>query len=87
MTKSEYLKSIGYKVEWFEGESFPGVLYKMYKGSDGIKRMRMYIICDENKYYVSQSNCGIITNQRQIDDLQIAFNNVKRDFEEMQKYD
>lgn len=38
----------------------------------------------ETPFYVSNENC--IKSQQDIDNLQIAFNNVKRDFEEMKKY-
>lgn len=84
MTKKEYLENIGYVCKYWDGEEIPELLYKGYKASDGSEDMTMYINWKEKRYLI---HAGIIENQRQIDDLQIAFNNVKRDFEEMQKYD
>lgn len=87
MTKEEYLKSIGYKIDtWCDIENI-GVFYKMYEGIDGNQDMTLYIDLNENRYFVELTLVEILENQRKIDDLQIAFNNVKRDFEEMQKYD
>lgn len=87
MTKAEYLKSIGYEYrsysecceknrEYFEKEIVIGyyefLLYQI-------------IEIENNKFLVSMQHS--IHSQKDIDNLQIAFNNVKRDFEEMQKYD
>ena len=81
MTKREYLESIGYKhidyVEFY--------FEKIYKKFDGCFIV-MSIDLDRNKYFIVITSDRVIENQRQIDDLQIAFNNVRRDFEEMQKY-
>lgn len=87
MTKAEYLRSIGYECESWYDEEIHGILYKMYEASDGSEDMTMYINLDQNIYFIEMTTVGNIKNQRQIDDLQIAFNNVKRDFEEMQKYE
>ena len=87
MTKREYLESMGYVCMYWDGEEIPELLYKRYEASDGSEDMTMYINWEEKRYFVELIHVGIIENQRQIDDLQIAFNNVKRDFEEMQKYE
>ena len=87
MTKREYLESIGYACEYWGGEEIPEILSKYYEGFDGVQDMTMYINLAKNKYFVELTTVRNIENQRQIDDLQIAFNNVKRDFKEMQKYD
>lgn len=87
MTKREYLESIGYECEYWCDEEIPEILRKCYEGFDGVQDMTMYINLAQNKYFVELTTVGNIENQRQIDDLQIAFNNVKRDFKEMQKYD
>lgn len=87
MTKREYLESIGYVCECWYDEEIPEILWKYYEGFDGVQDMTMYINWEEKRYFVELTTVGNIENQRQIDDLQIAFNNVKRDFEEMQKYD
>ena len=87
MTKAEYLKSVGYQCERWCDEEIPELLWKYYEGFDGTQDITMYIDLAKNKYFVELSIDVKIENQREIDDLQIAFNNVKRDFEEMQKYD
>ena len=87
MTKREYLESIGYVCERWYDEEIREIPWKYYKGFDGVQDMTMYINLAKNKYYVELTTVRNVENQRQIDDLQIAFNNVKRDFEEMQKYD
>ena len=82
MTKREYLISIGYEhcdyVEFY--------FEKIYKEFDG-RFMVMCIDLDRNKYFVVIPTGIAIENQREIDVLQIAFDNVKHDFEEMQKYE
>ena len=87
MTKREFLESIGYEYrsysecyeknsEYFEKDIVIGnyefLLYQV-------------IEIENNKFLVSVRDC--IRSQKDIDNLQIAFNNVRRDFEEMQKYD
>ena len=76
MTKQEYLESIGY-------DNFFGSAYhKDYKGF----YMTIHLSKErETPLYVLARD--VIKNQQDIDNLQIAFNNVKRDFEEMQKHD
>ena len=75
MTKAEYLGSIGY-------DNFFGSAYhKNYMGfymTINLSKER------ETPFYVSDENC--IKSQKDIDNLQIALNNVRRDYEEMQKY-
>ena len=87
MTKREFLESKGYKCESRYDEEIPELLYKMYEGYDGVQDMTMYINWAENKYFIELTTVGNIEDQRQINDLQIAFNRVKDDFGEMQKYD
>lgn len=87
MTKREFLESIGYEYcsysecyeknsEYFEKDIVIGnyefLLYQV-------------IEIENNKFLVSVQHC--IRSQKDIDNLQIAFNNVKRDFKEMQKYE
>lgn len=82
MTKAEYLISIGYEHSDYVEFYFE----KIYKEFDG-RFMVMCIDLDRNKYFVVIPSGRAIENQREIDDLQIVFNNVRRDFEETQKYD
>lgn len=81
MTKAEYLKSIGYKV--FVKESGDLILWTKKSGKF---ETAIVLFERENDYYCLKVNDTIET-QKDIDNLQIAFNNLKRDFEEMQKYD
>lgn len=77
MTKREYLESIGY-IRKIESES---MTYDYKKSFDnGI----MIINIQLNDFMIAPDCIG---NQKDIDNLQIAFNNVRRDFEEMQKYE
>lgn len=87
MTKAEYLESIGYKCKEWCDEEIPEIVWKYYEGFDSVQDITMYINLAKNKYFVELAPFLDIENQRQIDNLQIAFNNVKRDFEEMKKYD
>ena len=77
MTKAEYLESIGY-IRRLD----PDTLTYAYEKSLGGEIMTIYI--QLNNFMIV---AGCVWTQKQIDSLQIAFNNVKRDFEEMQKYD
>ena len=77
MTKAEYLESIGY-IRRLDPDT---LTYEYEKSLDG-EIMTIYIQLNTFMIVV-----GRIWTQRQIDSLQIAFNNVKRDFEEMQKYE
>ena len=78
MTKAEYLKSIGY-------ECWDGCRYeKLIRCFDSCSQI---INIKENRFYIYFWDTDIIETQKDVDKLQIAFNNVKRDFEEMQKYD
>lgn len=87
MTKREYLESIGYEYrsysecyeknsEYFE----KGIVIGNYEFL-----LYQVIEIENNKFLVSLRHC--IRSQKDIDNLQIAFNNVKRDFEEMQQYE
>lgn len=70
MTKKEFLKSRGYVED--------GALFgKTFKGVYGV----INLTTSSFEVY----NYKIIREQKDIDNLQIAFNNVKRDFEEMMK--
>lgn len=82
MTKAEYLISIGYEHSDYVEFYFE----KIYKEFDG-RFMVMCIDLDRNKYFVVIPSGRLIESQKDIDSFQIAFNNVRRDFEEMQKYD
>ena len=76
MTKKEYLESIGY--DNFFGSSYHKNYMNCY--------MTIHLSKDrETHLYVLARD--VIKNQQDIDNVQIAFNNVKRDFEEMQKYE
>ena len=80
MTKREYLKSIGYEV--FVKESGDFILWTKKSG----KFEKAIVLFErENDYYCLKVNDTIET-QKDIDDLQIAFNNLRRDFDETQKY-
>lgn len=77
MTKREYLESLGY-IRRLDPES---LTYEYKKSFDnGI----MIINIQLDNFIIA---LGCIGTQKEIDNLQIAFNNVRRDFEEMQKYD
>ena len=76
MTKREYLESIGY-IHKIEPES---MTYDYKKSFDN----GIMIINIQLGDFMIEPDC--IGTQKDIDNLQIAFNNVKRDFEEMQKY-
>ena len=80
MTKQEYLKSIGYK-----------------RNSDSCytKRLEISLSLTIEKVIYRQPTKGYylhlirsdIHSQEDIDNLQIAFNNIKQDFEECMKYE
>ena len=77
MTKREYLESIGY-IRKIEPESMTYDYKKSF--NNGI----MIINIQLGNFMIAPDCIG---TQKDIDNLQIAFNNVKRDFEEMQKYE
>lgn len=77
MTKNEYLESLGY-IRKIETES---MTYDYKKSFDN----GIMIINIQLNDFMIEPDC--IGTQKDIDRLQIAFNNVKRDFEEMQKYE
>lgn len=79
MTKREYLESLGYK--YYKEED----IYKQaFENNNGDYLVIAYIDASFNYFYVVP-DC--IYSQKNIDFTQIVFNNVKRDFEEMIKYD
>ena len=83
MTKREYLESIGYKMlVTFKDGSILWIKYYRYKKYKWGFQQRIYLN-SLDEYEVSSR---YIKTQKDIDILQIAFNNVKRDYEEMQKY-
>ena len=76
MTKREYLESIGYTRRL----SSDTLTYEYEKSFDN----GIMIIDIQFDDFMIELDC--IWTQEQIDNLQIAFNNVRRDYEEMQKY-
>ena len=88
MTKAEYLESIGYIRKIARGSI--GYIRKIARGSmiyyyqKSFDKVFMVIDIQLDDFMI-WIDC--IRTQKDIDNLQIAFNNVKRDFEEMQKYD
>ena len=79
MTKREYLESLGYK--YYEEED---IYMQVFSNNNNDYLVIAYIDLNLNDFYIVP---GAIYSQRNIDFTQIAFNNVKRDFEEIQKYD
>lgn len=84
MTKRKYLKSIGYQMIVTNSKNsttwFKYYCFEKYK----FRYEQQINFNSPNKYAVLY---GAIRTQKDIDNLQIAFNNVKRDYEEMQKYE
>ena len=78
MTKQEYLERIGYK--YCEEED----IYKqVFSNNNNDYLVIAYIDLNVNDFYIAPDT---IYSQRNIDFTQIVFNDVKRDFEEMQQY-
>lgn len=77
MTKSEYLESIGY-IRTLDPDTLTYDYKKSFGGEITIINIQL------NNFRIA---VGYLWTQKQIDAIQIAFNNVKRDFEEMQKYE
>lgn len=77
MTKEEYLKSIGYKRK-IARASMPYDYRKLFDN------VLMVINIQPGDFAIG---IKYIRFQKDIDNIQIAFDNVKRDFEEMQKYE
>lgn len=75
MTKREYLESIGY--DNFFGSAYHKNYMNCYMtiNLSEDRETCLYVLVRE-----------VIKNQQDIDNLQIAFNNVKQDYEEMKKY-
>lgn len=80
MTKREYLTSIGYSAENYSPTKFTKLV-------DGFDSCSAVIDLDFNEFCIDIWDEEVFETQKDIDNLQIAFNNVKRDYEEMQKYD
>ena len=76
MTKREYLESLGY----IRKRVLESRIYYYQKSFDNVI-MAIDIHLDDFAIWINY-----IRSQKDIDNLQIAFNNVRRDFEEMQKY-
>ena len=79
MTKAEYLERLGYK--YYKEED---VYKQVFSNNNNDYLVIAYIDLNVNDFYIVPDT---IYSQRNIDFTQIAFNDVKRDFEEMQKYD
>ena len=85
MTKREYLESIGY--EWY-GVNNIYVKYKKFGKKNNEYYCALYIKLEPQNTFSILWNINLeFESQKDIDSLQIAFNNVRRDFEEMQKYE
>lgn len=84
MTKKEYLKSIGYERY---GVNNIYVKYRKFGKENNEYYCALYIKLDPQNTYSIQRNSNLEFNsQKDIDELQIAFNNLRRDCEETQKY-
>ena len=79
MTKREYLERLGYLFNKAGSAAFK-------HECNGSFECTKVIIEEADFYCVDVINQITFDSQKDIDKLQIAFNNVKRDFEEMQKY-
>lgn len=85
MTKREYLKSIGYQC--FRDDDIY-VKYQKFITDNNRYFCALYIKLEPKNTFSILWNTNLeFESQKDIDNLQIAFNNVKRDFKEMQKYD
>lgn len=79
MTKREYLKSKGYHDSCISAK-----FHKLFIFENPAFFIDAYINVDFEEFYVEPYP---VHCQKDIDALQIAFNNVKRDFKEMMKYE
>ena len=87
MTKREYLESVGYEYDdWYEDIPI-NIFFKIYRGRDDDEYLRAAIDLDDNYYYLDPSPCFSITGQEQINLIQMAFDSLKKVYEEMQKYE
>lgn len=77
MNRKEYLIKQGYK------EIGKTLILKKEEVNDNVS-IPKYISLKANNFF---TGCYMISKQKEIDTLQIAFNNVKRDFEECMKYE
>ena len=86
MTKREYLESVGYKYDdWYEDTPI-NIFKKIYRGRDDDESLKAAIDLDDNYYYLEMSPDFTIRGQEQINLIQMAFDSVKKVYEEMQKY-
>lgn len=85
MTKREYLKSSGY--ECFRDDDIY-VKYQKFGTGTNQYYCALYIKLGKiNKVSIQRNSNLEFESQELIVDLQTAFNNLKRDFEEMMKYE
>ena len=82
MTKQEYLESKGYI---YNSEEHCYKKVSSFENDGNIKYLVIGFI--DLKYSVFYLYPDSIDNQEDIDNLQIAFNNLKQDFEECMKYE
>ena len=86
MNKREYLESVGYEYDdWYEDTPI-NIFFKIYKGRDDDEYLTASIDLDDNYYYLETSPDFTIRGQEQINLIQMAFDSVKKVYEEMQKY-
>lgn len=78
MTKREYLEGKGYHETLFIDSYFKEIKFNNSKFV-----IRVFV----ERFKTFHLQFHYITTQKDMDNLQIAFNNVKRDFEEMMKYE
>ena len=79
MNKREYLESTGYK---YYSES--KIFKKVFAYENGDYLVIAHIDLNYDYYFLEPD---AVCKQKDIDNLQIAFNDLKRDFEEMKKYE
>ena len=85
MTKREYLKSIGY--ECYSEDDIYVKLQKFGTNNNQSYCALFIKLGKVNKVSIQRKSNLEFESQKDIDDLQIAFNNLKRDFESMLKYE
>ena len=87
MTKREFLESAGYEYDdWYEDTQI-NIFFKIYKGRDDDEYLTASIDLDDNYYRLDPSPCFSIASQEQINLIQMAFDSLKKVYEEMQKYE
>lgn len=85
MTKREFLKSKGY--ECYRVDDVYCKLKKFITDNNRYFCTLFIKLGKENKFSIQWNSNLEFESQKDIDSLQIAFNNLKRDFEEMMKYE